>query len=227
MLDTRLALQTPEGVEIELEPAGLMVRANAYMFDLFIKIALIAAISVVAGLLGGLGMGLLLISWFLLDWFFAIFFEVFHNGQTPGKKIMGIKVVHDNATAIRFGSSFIRNLLRFIDFLPAFWGAGIVAMVLNRRFKRLGDYAAGTMVVYVEKLMPSQVISDQIAFFPTPLSMAEKQSLIEYAERGILLSMQRRIELAEILAPISQYHGENAVGYLHAVAKGIVSDETK
>lgn len=87
---------------------------------------------------------------FLLEWFYPIIFEVYRQGQTPGKKVMAIKVLQDNGIPVGWPTSLIRNLLRAVDFLPMMYGFGVVSMLIARNFRRLGDLAAGTLVVYVE-----------------------------------------------------------------------------
>ena len=85
---------------------------------------------------------------FLLRWGYYTVFEAFWNGQTPGKKLCKLRVIRDSGRQITFFESMTRNLIRVIDSLPGFYAIGIITMLCNRRSKRLGDFAAGTLVVH-------------------------------------------------------------------------------
>jgi uncharacterized RDD family membrane protein YckC len=224
IMDSNIHLETPEGVPLLLQPAGIIVRAAAFGIDLGIRALIYTGVAISSAFLGDFGMGIFLVVAFLLEWFYPIWFELRHNGQTPGKKKMGIKVIHDDATSINFGSSFLRNLLRTADFLPMFWGLGILSILFNKDFKRLGDMAAGTLVVYVDKFHIVEVDAQESFSFPQSLTLQEAQTLVQFSERSKKLSKQRQMELADILSPITQRNGEDAVNYLNGVAKGIVSE---
>jgi uncharacterized RDD family membrane protein YckC len=84
---------------------------------------------------------------FALLWGYYIFFEMLWNGQTPGKRLVGLRVLRSDGTPITLTESIIRNLVRFVDFLPLFYGLGVVVMFVNAQSRRLGDLAAGTLVV--------------------------------------------------------------------------------
>ena len=148
MLDTAREVPTPEGIELSLRLAGPVSRALAWAIDLVVRMAVIAAFGAVLGVLGKFGWGLFLILWFALEWLYPTVFEVYFDGATPGKKSLGLIVLHDDGTPVRLAASFTRNLLRAVDFFPALYGVGLMTMLLNRDFKRLGDIAAGTVVVY-------------------------------------------------------------------------------
>ena len=148
--DTIRQYETPEGVLLQLKLAGPVVRACAWTIDLAIKAVLYIIISIITSLFGGVGMAVMLIGFFLLEWFYPVFFEV-SSGATPGKKAMGLVVVHDNGTPISWSASLIRNLLRVADFFPLFYGTGLLVMLASNRFQRLGDMVAGTLVVYRER----------------------------------------------------------------------------
>ncbi len=98
--------------------------------------------------LGGLSWGLLLLAFFFMEWGYGSLFEGLWNGQTPGKRLLGLRVVREDGHAIGFNEAVVRNLLRAADALPLFYGVGVVAMALTARMQRLGDVAAGTMVVH-------------------------------------------------------------------------------
>lgn len=199
-------------------------------------ICLVLLIMLGAALLGGLGGGailpalgvaLLLILYFLQSWFYGVFFEAYFNGRTPGKWICGLRVISDDGHPITGMQALIRNLLRAIDLMPAttltaldpenpyvmvplMTGmVGLFTMMATRRLQRLGDLAAGTMVVMDERnwTLPVARVDDLrvpalASFIPadyraTP-TMAK--ALASYAERRMYLSPARRREIARHLA---------------------------
>ena len=90
----------------------------------------------------------------MLEWFYPVVFELSRSGATPGKSVVGIKVVMDNGLPVTPAASFTRNLLRVADFLPFLFGAAIVSMLLRQDSKRLGDLAAATIVVHQPRRPP-------------------------------------------------------------------------
>jgi len=212
MLDTRRSIETPEGVELGLRLAGPVVRGYAWMIDLLIRFAVYIALGTVTGIFGAFGMGLYLIIVFLMEWFYPVIFELYNNGATPGKRSMGIKVVHDDGTEVTLQSSLLRNLLRSVDFLPVFYGVGLFSMLFNREFKRLGDITAGTIVVYQDKLgEASDIVSLAPRAPPVPFTPLEQKSIIQYAERVKLFTPQRSSELANILQDVTHEKDEKSV----------------
>lgn len=168
--DDRFTIRTPEHVELRFVIAGAGNRFLALVLDTLIQWAAIAilfmAFALALGLLGPLLRGPLgapgapstetLAIWvlaaivlvtFLLYWGYFTFFETLWGGQTPGKRAMKIRVIREDGRPIGFTEATIRNLLRIVDALPGIYGVGLVVMLLNRHFKRLGDYAAGTVVI--------------------------------------------------------------------------------
>ncbi|HEY0634057.1 MAG TPA: RDD family protein [Gammaproteobacteria bacterium] len=220
-LDTVHTFETPEGVELGLRVAGPLPRALAWLIDALIRYFALAIVSLALLPLGLLGGGLILILLFLMEWFYPVLFEV-KRGATPGKRAMGLTVVHDNGTPIGWPASLIRNLLRVIDFFPLLYGAGLLSMLINRQFKRLGDLAAGTLVVYVERARRgNHTISAAPRALPTPLAVEEQRALLDFAERSTTLAPARVEELAELL---SDERGPAAVqcvlGYAHWLTRG-------
>ncbi len=202
MLDTTREIEVPEGVELSLAVAGLVSRSLAFMIDLLVRWAVLAAVASFIGYLGNFGGGLFLIIVFLVEWFYPVLFEVFNHGQTIGKKSMGIMVINDDGTPIDWSSSIVRNLLRFADFLPAFFGFGVLSMLINKDFKRLGDLAAGTLVVHKRKLNQSELKFEEEGVAPKlPLTLAEQSAIIGFAERSAQMSESRANELASYLRP--------------------------
>jgi uncharacterized RDD family membrane protein YckC len=132
MLDTVVAAETPEGIVLELHPAGLPARFYAFLLDWLIRLAILWGVAIVARFLGGIGIAFWIVLLFLLEWFYPIAFELGRSGATPGKKTFGLKVVMDNGLPITPAASFTRNLLRAADFLPFCYGFAIVSMLLRQ-----------------------------------------------------------------------------------------------
>ena len=163
-LHDQLTIDTPEQVAIRFPVAGLGSRFLAVFTDgliqtgvylaLFLLIVLIAssAPKTVAGAFTRSGekwffAGLILIS-FLMHWGYFTLFEAFKNGQTPGKMIFKLRVIKDSGRQITLFESMTRNLIRIVDMLPSAYLIGVIAMMCNRQNQRLGDLAAGTLVVH-------------------------------------------------------------------------------
>src|SRR5262245_1202485 len=197
MLDTTRRVATPEGIELTLRLAGPVPRAFAWAIDLAIRLAALFAVSMLAAALGRAGVGVILLTAFFVEWLLPAWFEASWNGQTPGKRALGIAVLNDDGTPLRWPGALTRNLLRAVDFLPLFYGVGLVAMLANRDFKRLGDLAAGTVVVYAsEKATAAHEIPQAPPIAPPfPLALEEQRALLELAERSPSLTQERIEEL--------------------------------
>ena len=204
MLDTTRRVATPEGIELTLHLAGPVPRACAWAIDFVLRIAALIAIMVAALQLGRAGWGIVLLGAFFLEWLLPAWLEAMWNGQTPGKRAMGLRVLNDDGTPVRWPGALTRNLLRAADFLPLFYGVGLIAMLANRDFKRLGDLAAGTLVVYEpEKRIAAKKIPQAPAAAPAiALDLAEQRALLELAERSSTLTRERLEELAELPRPL-------------------------
>ncbi|MCW8891295.1 MAG: RDD family protein [Sedimenticola sp.] len=218
MLDTARRYEIPEGIELDFRVAGPVVRACAWAIDLLIRAGLYLVIAIPLSFMGGMGMGVTLIFFFVIEWFYPVLFEL-RQGATPGKKAMGLEVIHDDGTPIGWSASLIRNLLRTVDFLPFLYATGLIAILLNQDFKRLGDLAAGSLVIYRDKATLRPGLPDVKPLQP-PANMTsdEGRTLLAFAERSPRLSSERRIELAEILTGLTGKQGEAAVTELHAYA---------
>ena len=159
--DETLDIQTPENVAFGYQVAGIGSRFLATLLDTSIILLLQAAVFVAFFLIlrafnitpldGGLAswiyavFGLVM---FIFYWGYYIFFEMSWNGQTPGKRWTGLRVIRADGTPITLSESLIRNLARLVDMLPAAYGVGIITMFIDRQSRRLGDLAAGTLVVH-------------------------------------------------------------------------------
>ena len=223
MLDTYREIETPEGVELQLRAAGPVARVLAFGIDLLLRGVILVLLSIALSIVGNFGKGLFLIVVFLMEWFYPVLFEVYRHGETPGKRMFGLRVLNDNGTPVGWGPSLVRNLLRAVDFMPAFYGFGLASMLLNRDFKRLGDLAAGTIVVYQEPTLQHIAIPEVPAIAPPlGLNLSEQRALITFAERSQRLTEVRAEELADLLTPLTGVHGRAGIQRLYQMANWLV-----
>jgi uncharacterized RDD family membrane protein YckC len=209
LYDSSLKALTPEGVEFVLFPAGLPVRTLAYAIDKIIQWIIILITSTTISLLReSMGLWLALILNFLVDWFYHMICELAFRGQSPGKRVTGLRVVKSNGSPVDPPSSFLRNLLRFADTFFFFFPIAFISIAASRGFRRIGDWAGGTLVVYssMAKNNPrgslSRILEKYEPVIPArPLSQEEKQAILNFARRYPLLGEARANEIAAIYAP--------------------------
>jgi uncharacterized RDD family membrane protein YckC len=209
---------------LELRPAGLAVRLYAFLVDLLIRLGIIYVVVIATMILGSVGLALSFIGVFLLEWFYPVAFELTRSGATPGKRVFGLTVVMDTGLPVTPAASITRNLLRTADFLPLMYGAGIACMLLRRDFKRLGDVAAGTCVVY-RLDRPSRSSLGTIEPQPPamPLAPRAQAAVIAFATRLPRLTSERAEELAALAAPAAgERDGGSLTEKLVAVAQWLL-----
>jgi uncharacterized RDD family membrane protein YckC len=107
MLDTYREIETPEGVELHLRAAGVVSRSLAFSIDLSLRVLVYILLSIVLAFAGRMGQGVFLIAFFLLEWFYPVLFEMYWHGETPGKRMFGLRVVNDNGTPVGWGESLV------------------------------------------------------------------------------------------------------------------------
>ncbi len=156
----QLKIDTPEQIALELPLAGIGSRFLAIAIDTLIQgvLYLITALIFVLVLpLGSsaftflprlVGPAMAIFIGFAIYWGYFAIFETVWNGQTPGKRLAGIRVIKDSGRPINAFEAIGRNLMRAVDGLPGIYGVGLVTMALNRQSRRLGDFVAGTVVVH-------------------------------------------------------------------------------
>ena len=172
MASDKLTIDTPEQVHLEFVLAGIGSRFMAAFLDILIETAgylvlfFLSLLWFSAGVFGGKSAilweafaGLVI---FCINWGYYAIFEALWKGQTPGKRWAGIRVIKDSGRPINAFEAIARNLLRAVDFLPLFYGFGVITMLLNAKNRRLGDYVAGTLVVHESSDIESKI------FFNTP-----------------------------------------------------------
>lgn len=159
----QLTIETPEQVAIRFPVAGIGSRFLALLADSLVQGVAYAVLTLLLLLVVSAApdhlqpvarnsekwfvAGIILLN-FILYWGYFTLFEAYWNGQTPGKRICKLRVIRDSGRQITFFESMTRNLLRAVDGFPGFYAIGVVAMLANRRNRRLGDLAAGTLVVH-------------------------------------------------------------------------------
>lgn len=147
-LEDRVTIATPEGLPLGLQLAGLASRFIAGWFDLVLQLVIIALVAVLVFSLFGAAVAtaVFAVSVFAVVWFYHVLFEVLGGGRTPGKRLTHLRVVRDDGTPVDLPTSAIRNLLRIVDLL--FLGLpGLLCILFTRRNQRVGDLAAGTLVI--------------------------------------------------------------------------------
>ncbi|MBU6957711.1 RDD family protein [Pseudomonas sp. CVAP len=222
-LDTRHQVETPEGIDLPLRPAGLMPRVLAFAIDLGLRGLVLGLLFIVLALLGSVGIGLGSVLLFLVSWWYMVLFEVLNQGRSPGKQLMGLRVVHDDGTPVGWPASLIRNLLRFVDMLPFGYSLGAISCLQHPTFKRLGDIAAGTLVIYREQAATRPQIPQALALHPPfALTLNEQRAVLGFAERQTELSSERVNELAAILAEPLHVSPPHAVAKLNGIARSLL-----
>ena len=219
----RLEVETADHVVLRYDLAGAGTRGSAALVDAFISLLIVFGLSIAAVVIGsklpsglatqlaGLAAFLILVSWVsyfvLLEWLW--------NGQTIGKRRAGLRVIGPDGEPARFTAVLIRNLLRLVDFVPAWYALGVVMIFLTPRSQRLGDLAAGTYVVRAPKpqmdwlslrtLEPSRVASSGWGQAgpqgATVRISGESQRLVrEFVARELTLAPADRARLAAVIA---------------------------
>lgn len=218
--DQRVDVETPEQVVLSYALAGVGARAAAAIVDFIAIAALIAGFFFLIGLVakmapqgnqptpdeaGGWAVAIVILFVFALQWGYYVLFEALWDGQTPGKRLLHIRVVQDGGYSVSFGASAVRNIARIIDMQPvATYGVGVVSASLTKSGKRLGDMMAGTFVVQ-ERIEQSPVIaidaqaSDTVPVMSS-LSTAEYDLLERFLSRAATLAPLRLATLADQLS---------------------------
>jgi uncharacterized RDD family membrane protein YckC len=218
-LDTLTSAETPEGIALALRPAGVVARAGAFAVDLLIRGAALLVAGMVLAPLGRFGGGLALILWFTLEWFYPVLFELLPGGATPGKRALGLRVTMDSGLPITPAASLLRNLLRTADFLPLAYGFGLATVLMRSDFKRLGDIAAGTLVVHVQR---ATLHGDLPEAAPAPpahaLTPRAQAAVIAWAGRSSRITEARLAELAQIAAPATGFNASSREAVLRLLS---------
>jgi uncharacterized RDD family membrane protein YckC len=204
-----LRIATPEGVSLELPLAGIGSRFVALLVDTLLQslafVALILAL-LVLGAGGFAADAVVAVAVFALLFVYHPAFELAAGGRTPGKRWSSLRVVCDDGSPVTFRASALRNLVRLVDFLPGLYLVGTIAIFATRHNQRLGDLAAGTIVVREPRAaalaptLPVAAVDDLPAWDVSGLRDAELAALRRFLERRHALGVVPRNRLASELA---------------------------
>jgi uncharacterized RDD family membrane protein YckC len=198
----KLTIDTPEQVHLEFSLAGIGSRFMATLLDSILQFLLYIAVVAGAALIASAPLGRLSERWimalvifagFVITWGYYAIFESVWKGQTPGKRWAGIRVIKDSGRPITPFEAAARNLVRIIDYLPGFYGVGIVTMLLNDKHRRVGDYVAGTLVVHETSDRESALFFNTPANSQFSIPQASKLTLQEAELIEVFLS--RRLDI--------------------------------
>ncbi len=216
-LTDKLTIETPEQTPLEFPLAGIGSRFLALAFDTLIQFAAIFLLGIVSLLLASSigkswqagGMWAMAAGWLLVFSLYFGYFAVFEavwNGQTPGKRFTRLRVIQSSGRPVTVYQAVARNLLRIVDQLPGFYAVGILAALLNRQNKRLGDYVAGTVVVHEKALTEVQPEwgspgkSGVARYNAARLSTDDLQLVETFLQRRSHLSADVRAQMAQQIA---------------------------
>jgi len=224
LIDLATEIETPEHMTFAFRLAGPWQRIGAYLVDVVLRVVVLALLALAASLVGAtlgslsglmeMGGAVMLLGWFAIEWFWSVLFEWLWDGRTPGKRSFGLRVVRDDGRPIGPREAFLRNLLRAADMLPAptlfpTYLVGLASAALDPRHRRLGDLAAGTIVVQEEPVRRAEAVTvtpapslDELAALPPRprLSLDERRALEAFVRRSADWTESRRDELSASFA---------------------------
>jgi uncharacterized RDD family membrane protein YckC len=159
-----LKIRTPEGIAFSFALAGPVVRCLAWIVD-FLAISAFMTVANILGQIAGfispdLAQAIMIVGYFVISIAYGVLLEWAWRGQTIGKRLLRLRVMDADGLRLQFHQVLLRNLLRFVDCLPALYLVGGLASFFSRRAQRLGDIAASTVVVYNPK--PAEPDLDQL-----------------------------------------------------------------
>jgi uncharacterized RDD family membrane protein YckC len=211
---SEVVITTPEHVPIRLEPAGAGSRFLATLIDAF----MVTAISTTLGSLlflilpNGIAAALLITINFILTWGWHVFFETKKQGRTPGKRALRLRVIDSRGLPVSLYQSLVRNIVRALDFAPAFYGIGAIATLLSPTRRRLGDVVADTLVIRdVQPLAyEGRLASDRrhnslrtprvLRLIRNRISLEEREFLLTLCLRADRMSAAARYDLMQDVA---------------------------
>ncbi len=208
-LEDRIIISTPEGIELRLALAGAGSRFIAAAVDLSLQVVLVLLTVLAASELigGGLGVAVIAVASFGAFYLYDILFEVLAAGRTPGKRLTHLRVVREQGSPVDLPASAVRNLLRLIDLLPAAYLVGLLSILVSERNQRLGDLAAGTLVI--RDAVPASTTTTRASLSPAPpqsedwdvsaVSEEELAAVRRFLQRRDGLDTRARLELAHRL----------------------------
>ncbi len=241
--EDRISVATPEGVTLEVTLAGVGSRFAAGVIDQLLRwsllLALVTLLAIGQGGFGGdifsgAGVVAIIVALFFVQFGYDVLFETLASGRTPGKRWTGLRVVKKGGTPVGFLASALRNILRIVDSLPGFYLVGIVCVMYTANNQRLGDLAAGTIVVRERRqstaLPPSPAASapapaDSALYDVSGVSAEELATVRRFLDRRATLTPEARDRLAremsgrlgpKVVGPARQWEPEAFLEYLVA-----------
>ncbi|MBI3468647.1 MAG: RDD family protein, partial [Planctomycetes bacterium] len=221
-LQRHITIRTPENLELSYALAGAGTRAAAYLVDVATMVLILQVggnllqilILALPDITHQWAAALITLAGAVATSGYFIFFEWLMNGQTPGKRVIGIRVIKQGGYAMSFLDSLLRNLMRWVDFLPLFYGVGLISLVVAPRSQRLGDLVAGTLVVHQEPVQTESLVPDipkpegaalalpvdQVAAVPSPVI----EACVEFFRMLPMLAGKPRQQLATELVDLIQ-----------------------
>ena len=190
----KLTIETPEQTALEFPLAGIGSRFLALALDTLLQTGVFLVLGIGAGIIASTGifkqmerswaLAVFILVAFLVEFGYFAFFEAVWNGQTPGKRWTHLRVIRDSGQPISVQDAVLRNVLRIVDALPTLYATGVITALLSAQNKRVGDYAAGTVVVHETPLNGGRVAWGQAAAQPLanralPVITLEELELIE------------------------------------------------
>ncbi len=241
ILDTRQSVELGEGVEIHLRIAGPFPRALALLLDTLIIFGAMVMFSFIMGIfaianldLSNVVGGIMLIVTFFVSWGYFYYFESGKRGATIGKRTVGLRVIDRSGNNITRGQAFVRNILRLVDMLPGIpttsagfligsFGLGFFSCLMTKKFQRIGDLVANTIVVYTEPELQMTGQEPQVNMVAPTVALAkdEQAALVDYYHRAGMWSEARRIELSDHVTVMTQKEGMAGMSRLLGMAKWI------
>ena len=218
MSEDQIRIDTPEQIQLEFPLAGIGSRFLAIALDTLIQTVLYVAGSF--ALFAGAGLAkylpsfgwisenwaiaLVIIFLFSVYWGYFAFFEIIWKGQTPGKRLTGIRVIHQSGRPINVYEAIGRNLMRAVDWLPGMYIVGIVCMMISSQNRRLGDHVVGSVVVHDKR--PEQIRPDWTTTPPTAVESNPAIAKITPEELVLIETyLQRRLDLDAATRDMTAY----------------------
>jgi uncharacterized RDD family membrane protein YckC len=211
VFEDRLTIDTPEGVPLELTLAGVGSRFASALLDYILQFIILLALALVLSYGAGFSPGssslsaaFWVLGFFAVFWGYDVAFEVLNSGRTPGKAANGLRVVRESGAPVTFGPSAVRNVIRIIDLLPGTYLVGITSILLTKRNQRVGDLAAGTLVIREARKLPPEVRVSPSVQAPTwdtsAVGRQDLDTVAAFLARRHELEAGARIQIAAELA---------------------------
>jgi uncharacterized RDD family membrane protein YckC len=209
-LDDRVTVAGAEGIDLDLVLAGVGSRGAAFLVDLALQSATLFVVTAAAAVVTDLGTAVIAIAAFVIFLGYPILAEAFAGGRTVGKALLGISVVSVDGTPVTFLAAVIRNVVRLVDSLPGVYAVGIIAVLATSRNQRVGDLAAGTLVVHRPRAVAASGVDGSRSPVASPAEMAgwdvsavtadEVAALRSFLGRRSTLEPRSRADLAQTLS---------------------------